>query len=43
MNILENIMEIIENFILQMYEYLNLEEDDFDAEPCNCSSCMKNK
>lgn len=41
MNLLENIMELIENFIIQIYDYLYNEEDDFEEELCNCSLCKK--
>ena len=45
MNILEHAMNIIEIFIIQMYEYLNtIHEFDYDEniELCNCSLYKKN-
>jgi hypothetical protein len=41
MNILEYMMNIIETFIIQIYEFLNI-EDDFDEELCSCCLCKKN-
>lgn len=41
MNLLENIMELIEHFIIQIYDYLYNEADDFEEESCNCSLCKK--